>query len=243
MAAAIDEDRKAALSRGDIASSNLAEILAIDFRMLMETLAPGAGLAAFEKEGISRRMALCGGALLDHCGAEVLSAWIDHRSDTVRGLALFGLARLHEEAPVADVLAMVRPFAADGHFGVREWAWLAVRPRLVRDLDQSIAALTPWTGDPDVNIRRFAVEALRPRGVWCKHISALREDPAKGLPLLEPMRRESEKYAQDSVANWLNDAAKDQPDWVRALCRRWLTDTNDCPPTRRITTRALRSLK
>jgi 3-methyladenine DNA glycosylase AlkC len=242
MAAGLTTDRKAALSRGEFASSNLGEILAIDFADLMESLAPGAGLPAFQKDGISRRMALCGEALLAHFGADVLATWTGHTSDTVRGLALFGLARHKDDATVADVLTMVRPFAADGHFGVREWAWLAVRPRLVRDLDLSIAALADWTGDADVNIRRFAVEALRPRGVWCKHIPALREDPARGLPLLEPMRREGEKYAQDSVANWLNDAAKDRPDWVRSLCQRWLRETDDCPPTQRITTRALRSL-
>lgn len=57
------------------------------------------------------------------------------------------------------------------------------------------------------------------------------------------MRSETEKYAQDSVGNWLNDAAKDQPDWVRATCQRWREASNDAPPTRRITARALHSLK
>jgi len=118
-----------------------------------------------------------------------------------------------------------------------------VRPVLVKNLQVSISLFVPWTGDQDVNIRRFAIEALRPRGVWCKHITALRENPAPGLPLLEPMRQESEKYAQDTVANWLNDAAKDKPDWVRSLCQRWRQEVGDNPATARIVRRALRSLK
>ena len=42
--------------------------------------------------------------------------------------------------------------------------------------------------------------------------------------------------------DWLNDAAKDQPDWVRGLCAEWLKAT-PADATRRICHRALRNLK
>ncbi len=65
--------------------------------------------------------------------------------------------------------------------------------RLLRDLDQSVAALASWTLERSPLLRSFAVEALRPRGVWCNAIAELRTAPERGLPLLQPMRAESEK--------------------------------------------------
>lgn len=66
--------------------------------------------------------------------------------------------------------------------------WLAVRPALAADLDAAIAQLQAWTALPSERLRRFASEALRPRGVWCAHIAALKADPGQALPLLEPLR-------------------------------------------------------
>ena len=102
--------------------------------------------------------------------------------------------------------------------------------------------LAEWTASPSERLRRFASEALRPRGVWCAHIAALKADPARALPLLAPLRADPSAYVQDSVSNWLNDAAKDQPAWVRTLCAQWL-ESSDAAATRRICQRATRSLK
>lgn len=208
----------------------------------MEQIAPNKKFPSFEEEGISRKMVICGDHLLKYLGSDGLESLVAHNSDTVRGFAVFGLSKHLHDASIKQVLAMVRQFAADSHFGVREWAWLAVRPRLVEELPESISALTSWTSEADVNIRRFAVEALRPRGVWCKHIAELRNHPELGLPLLEPMRAEPEKYAQDSVANWLNDASKDHAKWVHDLCKRWCEADPSSASTKRISTRAQRSI-
>ena len=94
---------------------------------------------------------------------------------------------------------------------------MAVRPHLAPRLDEAIRALRPWTSEPSERIRRFASESLRPRGVWARHIPALKKEPERGLPLLEPLRADSSRYVQDSVANWINDAAKTQPAWQGAL--------------------------
>src|SRR6218665_2631140 len=50
-----------------------------------------------------------------------------------RRWAVFAVARAPDAMDLKDRLAAVRPFAADTHFGVREWAWIAARPYLAAD--------------------------------------------------------------------------------------------------------------
>lgn len=65
--------------------------------------------------------------------------------------------------------------------------------------------------------------------------------PDRGQPLLDPLHAEPERYVQDSVANWLNDAAKDRPDWVRGVTGRWAA-ASDTKATAYIVKPARRSL-
>jgi len=62
------------------------------------------------------------------------------------------------------------------------------------------------------------------------------------LPLLQALCCDASRYVQDSVGNWLNDAGKSQPDWVRALCSEWQQHHADDPANTYIRKRALRSL-
>jgi 3-methyladenine DNA glycosylase AlkC len=108
-------------------------------------------------------------------------------------------------------------------------------------VDDAIGLLHPWVRDRDENIRRFASELTRPRGVWCAQIETLKAQPWRALPLLEPLKADPSRYVQNSVANWLNDASKTQAEWVDEVCRRWLARSR-APATEYIVRRACRSL-
>jgi 3-methyladenine DNA glycosylase AlkC len=235
-----------ALNEGRLASATLVEGLAVDFAVLLRAAAPGLpadGIAAMQAaagQGVTRRMALAAALLLDHCGLEGAAPLAAHPSDTVRGWAAFMFCRAPGLA-MPDRVAALRGLADDPHFGVREWAWLALRPHVVAQPFEAIALLRSWAGEASANLRRFAVEATRPRGVWAAHVGALRRDPTPGVALLEPLRSDPSTYVQDSVANWINDAARDHPDWARSLCARWMRES-PMAATRRICARGLRSL-
>src|SRR4029434_5740841 len=92
------------------------------------------------------------------------------------------------------------------------------------------------------NVRRTAIESTRPRGVWCTHIEALKSDPGPALIILEEVRADPSDYVRRSAANWLNDASKSRPDWVRDVCRRWLRESPG-EETAKIVNHALRTVR
>lgn len=238
--------RLAELNAGGVEAATLTECLAVDFAALMRAALPDIGSDAITAmqhaagEGISRRMALAARLIHARHGLAAVEKLGAHVSDTIRGWACFIIGAA-EGMTLTDRLAAIQPFADDHHFGVREWSWMAVRPHIAADLDSAITLLADWTAHPSERVRRFASEATRPRGVWCAHLGALRQSPEQALPILEPLRADPAAYVQDSVGNWLNDAGKDRPDWVRSLCARW-TAESVAPTTARISKRALRSI-
>lgn len=234
------------LNRGQLEAANLAETLAIDFAKLLAAIVPGvpraslAAMRAASGTGVTRRMALAGQHLHTHFGPAGYIRLARHRSDTVRGWAAFLLAAT-PHLTLGERLRHLRYLANDHNAGVREWAWLSLRPLIATDLTHAIDLLEPWTVSDSPFVRRFASEATRPRGVWCAHLEPLKREPALGLPIIEPLRSDPHRYVQDSVANWLSDAAKSQPRWVRKMCARW-RDESPTPATERICRQAQRHM-
>ena len=222
--ASVDPEILLQLEAGTIETANLTESLAINMARLLSAVAPSVPGSSLDLSlGVVQRMAQAGALLRRHLTAPELTIIAAHTSDTVRGWAAFAVGQNSNRAPLERIDA-IRPFATDSHFGVREWAWMAVRAIIVADPLGVIDRLTPWTQDSDPNVRRFASEATRPRGVWAASIKLLRKEPEHALPILEALRHDKARYVEDSVANWLNDAAKDRPDWVIALLDRWAKD-------------------
>lgn len=223
---AIDISVLQQLNEGVIETATLAEALAVDFSALMASAFPHVGAEAIaqmkhdQELGITKRMEQAATILSKHLGDKIFDVLRNHSSDTVRGWAAFMLG-LDESLSLEEKLVRVRPLADDSHFGVREWAWLAVRPAISQEIRKSVNLLTPWVGDSSENVRRFAIESTRPRGVWSRHISELKTSPSIGKPLLNGVMEDSSRYVQNSCANWLNDAAKSNAEWVARYCEKW----------------------
>lgn len=252
----VPADVRKLLDAGLIESVNLCEWLVVDQAALAERVFAERGwselatqarqaLAQLKTPTAPKRMAAIGGVLTAGFPEparvdDAFQSLAGHASDTVRSWAGY-LVGLHSQLSLRDKLERIRVLAADRNMGVRETAWFAVRESLANELTAAIKLLKPFVRDADPNVRRFASEATRPRGVWCRHIQALKDDPSPGLVLLEPLRSDSSKYVRDSVANWLNDASKSQPDWVRDVVGRWRRES-ETPETAYIAKRALRTI-
>lgn len=225
MSMTISAQRLRALNSGNAAATHLAECLAVDFGALLQVVAPALEPEVLQRmrgasgKGITQRMALAA-RLLREAGQGDPAQWRDHTSDTVRGWACY-LIGSDADATLGTKLQAMRALADDPHFGVREWAWLALRTDIVAAPGQALEYLQPWTQEASPNLRRFACEALRPRGVWATHITLFKQQPEHARALLEALANDPERYVQDSVGNWLNDAGKTQPQWLRELYTRW----------------------
>lgn len=243
------------LNSGQIETANLVEWLAVDQRVLLENLLKQLNrttylrpilfnIEALKKQTVNTINEAIGAGLyeqsLKNDDSEILKIISSHQSDIVRCWAAYTIGKNSTLNP-KEMLTQIQPFAADKHFGVREICWLAVRPAISKNLTESIKILSNWVWHEDENIRRFASEATRPRGVWCEHIEALKQNPKLGLTILEPMKSDKSKYVQDSVGNWLNDASKTQPKFVTDICKRWEKES-DTKETKYIIKKALRTL-
>ncbi|KMY20433.1 DNA alkylation repair protein [Bacillus pumilus] len=253
----IPRDVLTLLNQGEIESVNLTEWLAVNHMTLIQHVLPSVGLDHHLDDVLSeitKQKAESGmkairliGQLLDEVlyeeneekHAEVLQAFAHHVSDSVRCWAAY--MNKQRLSTLEEKLAYIQPFAADHHFGVREIAWMSVRESLSLQIDQSIEYLTEWAKSEDENLRRFSVEAIRPRGVWTKHIELLKQEPERALPILNLLKSDPSTYVQDSVGNWLNDASKTQPNWVTNLCEQWSKDS-DTKATSRIVKKAKRTI-
>jgi 3-methyladenine DNA glycosylase AlkC len=121
-------------------------------------------------------------------------------------------------------------------FGSSEFA---IRPFLNRDLKRTLKIMQRWAGDEDEHVRRLASEGSRPRLPWAPRIDALIVDPSPAAPILDRLKADDSLYVRKSVANHLNDIAKDHPDWVLERLAGWPLDHRH---TAWIAKRALRTL-
>ncbi|MCR4377322.1 MAG: DNA alkylation repair protein [Rhodospirillales bacterium] len=130
--------------------------------------------------------------------------------------------------PLADYVAL----RGLGHFEVslnllkemtkRFSAEFAIRPFLLAEPQRTMDVLKTWADDSNLHVRRLVSEGTRPRLPWAMRLPAFIADPAPVLRLLETLKDDDEEYVRRSVANNLNDIAKDHPDRIAAIAGQWL---------------------
>ena len=121
-------------------------------------------------------------------------------------------------------------------FGSAEFA---VRPFLIRDQTATLAVMNEWAKDESEHVRRLASEGARPRLPWGQQLRALVKDPRPTFPILTRLRADPSLYVRKSVANHLNDIAKDNADLMLDLVEGW---NRDVPETHWIVKHGLRTL-
>lgn len=102
-----------------------------------------------------------------------------------------------------------------------------VRYLLLADQARALAVMGGWIDDPNRHVRRLVSEGTRPRLPWGVQLTELIANPKPILPILEALRDDPEDYVRRSVANHLNDIAKDHPDLVARLAGKWLKGADD----------------
>lgn len=105
-------------------------------------------------------------------------------------------------------------------------AEFAIRPFLIQHRDLTLKQLHSWCDDTDHHVRRLVSEGTRPRLPWGKQLKPFMDNPLPVFALLEQLKDDPSDYVRRSVANNLNDIAKDHPQLVIDRCQAWQQPNN-----------------
>ncbi|MCH2204947.1 MAG: DNA alkylation repair protein [Lentisphaerales bacterium] len=93
--------------------------------------------------------------------------------------------------------------------------------------EKSMAQMKVWATDNNCHVRRLASEGCRPRLPMSIRLHRFVKDPSEVLQILEILKFDSQLYVRRSVANNLNDIAKDHPDLVVEIMTKWQSEGVD----------------
>jgi 3-methyladenine DNA glycosylase AlkC len=145
----------------------------------------------------------------------------------IAGWALWAVGEFVARRGVRDTAAAQRGLVCLHAVTQRFTAEFAIRPIIQKHPALALDTLGEWVNDPSAHVRRLVSEGSRPRLPWGLRLQALVLDPTPTLPLLRALQDDSSSYVRRSVANHLNDIAKDHPDLVAAWVRDHLIDAPD----------------
>ena len=126
--------------------------------------------------------------------------------------------RGHDHFKLSMTLLKEMTKCASSEFGIRFF--------LLESPEKTISVLNSWTTDSNQHVRRLVSEGSRPRLPWAMSLPIYIKDPSPVIELLERLKDDDKEYVRRSVANNLNDIAKDHPDLVSEIAAQWLKDAS-----------------
>ena len=97
-----------------------------------------------------------------------------------------------------------------------------IRFFLLKSPEKTLSVLNTWATDSNQHVRRLVSEGSRPRLPWAMRLPNFVKDPSAVIELLEQLKDDNKEYVRRSVANSLNDIAKDHPDVVTQIGSQWM---------------------
>jgi len=124
-------------------------------------------------------------------------------------VARYGLE--HFDLSMSAFYEMTRRFSAEG----------SIRHFILQHEQQTLKQLDEWSQDDNFHVRRLVSECTRPRLPWMVRLPKYVQNPAPVIKLIDKLKHDPSLYVRRSVANNLNDIAKDNPDVVTTTLQRW----------------------
>ncbi|WP_219835201.1 DNA alkylation repair protein [Paenibacillus sp. R14(2021)] len=181
----------------------------------------GEGWEALELKARIRRIATSLGAELPDAYPEALAVLIAIHQECSGFPYLF----FPDFVEVYGLHDWERSMDALEKFTSQSSAEFAIRAFIMQDTERTMARMQAWSLHENEHIRRLASEGCRPRLPWGQMLPMFKRDPSPILPILEQLKADPSLYVRKSVANNLNDIAKDNPAVVKAIASEWKGST------------------
>ncbi len=136
----------------------------------------------------------------------------------------------HFHLSMEALLEMTKRFTSEG----------SIRHLIISHEKEVLEYYRKWVLDANVHVRRLVSESLRPRLPWAIRLQNYVLDPSPILEFLEILKDDPELYVRRSVANNLNDIAKDNPEVVTETLQKW--SKNESKEMKWLIKHALRTL-
>lgn len=119
--------------------------------------------------------------------------------------------KAHYDVSIQALYEMTKRFTAEND----------LRTFIELEPERTMAILHKWAQAPNCHVRRLVSEGTRPRLPLGRRLKMFIEDPQPLMSLLDKLIPEPTLLVRRSIANNLNDVAKDNPDIVVETLERW----------------------